>query len=103
VLLSVFCLICVYRTSTGYIAIHDDSVEGPLLGYLNSHKIVSNIKDAVEYTYTTNGFMTEITVAVSLFSRFQQVVHLSKPAGLRIRIYECVSRLGCMDEILDWD
>jgi hypothetical protein len=75
VLLSVFYLTCVHRASTGYVAIHDDSVEGPLLGYLGGHKLVSNIKDAVEYTYTTNGFMTEITVAVSLLSTLCTFVH----------------------------
>jgi len=53
------------QASTGYIAIHDDNVEGPLLGYLSNHKIVPNIKEAVEYTYTTNGFMAEIMVANS--------------------------------------
>lgn len=54
-----------FQTSTGYIAIHDDGVEGPLLGYLSNHKIVQDIKEAVEYTYTMNGFTTEIMVANS--------------------------------------
>ena len=75
---------CGHRASTGYIAIHDDSVEGPLLGYLSNHKVVPSIEEAVEYTYTTNGFMAEIMVAVSLLLPYQ-LVHKFMLSGLRIQ------------------
>jgi hypothetical protein len=90
------CIFCspdaVRRASTGYIAIHDDSVDGPRLGYLSSHKIVPDIKEAVEYMITTNGFMTEIMVAVS-YARFLpvctvvQVIETKNSTNIRM----CVS------------
>ncbi|KAF8230315.1 hypothetical protein L208DRAFT_1378568 [Tricholoma matsutake] len=65
-----------FQTSTGYIAIHDDGVEGPLLGYLSNHKIVQDIKEAVEYTYTMNGFTTEIMVAVIIWAKNSTNLHI---------------------------
>jgi len=52
-------------TSTGYIAIHHGTLDGHLLGYLHNHKIVPYKSEAVLYTYTTTGYVTEIMVAVS--------------------------------------
>jgi len=53
------------QASTGYIAVHHDDIDGPLLGYLSNHKIVPHKSVAVLYTYTTNGYVTEILVANS--------------------------------------
>lgn len=54
------------RSSTGYIAVHEDNVAGPLLGYLNAHRLVQKSTSALEYKYKTTSSMMEINAVVSL-------------------------------------
>ncbi|KAF9459661.1 hypothetical protein BDZ94DRAFT_1324618 [Collybia nuda] len=48
------------QSSTGYIAVHEDNVAGPLLGYLNAHRLVQNTNEASAYKYKTTGSLMEI-------------------------------------------
>ncbi|KAF8069079.1 hypothetical protein FPV67DRAFT_1669110 [Lyophyllum atratum] len=38
------------QTSIGYIAIHENSITGSLLGYLSNHKLVPKIEEATKYS-----------------------------------------------------
>lgn len=48
--------------SKGYIGIHKDSISGPLLGYLDCHRLVPSMEDATLYAFIQAGPVMEIRV-----------------------------------------